>query len=112
MERLLQNKKLTDCKANDDALERYKIKSNNVLEFLSDEGYEVCSNIEQGTVFNDLFQSYQSWISENGGHPLKKSNFKERIDASKLEGKQVFRNEKCNGNKHKVNISKKDENEF
>lgn len=112
LERLLHNKKLTDCKANNDALERYKIKSNNVLEFLSDEGYEVCSNIEQGTVFNDLFQSYQSWISENGGHPLKKSNFKERIDASKLEGKQVFRNEKCNGNKHKVNISKKDENEF
>lgn len=112
LERLLQNKKLTDCKANNDALERYKIKSNNVLEFLSDEGYEVCSNIEQGTVFNDLFQSYQSWISENGGHPLKKSNFKERIDASKLEGKQVFRNEKCNGNKHRVNISKKDDYEF
>jgi putative DNA primase/helicase len=112
LERLLQNKKLTDCKANDDALERYKIKSNNVLEFLSDEGYEVCSNIEQGTVFNDLFQSYQSWISENGGHPLKKSNFKERIDSSKLEGKQVFRNEKCNGNKHRVNIFKKDDYEF
>lgn len=112
LERLLQNKKLTDCKANNDALERYKIKSNNVLEFLSDEGYEVCTNIEQGTVFNDLFQSYQSWISENGGHPLKKSNFKERIDASKLEGKQVFRNEKCNGNKHRVNISKKDDYEF
>ena len=107
LDRLLQNKKLTNCKANNEAMERYKIKSNNVLEFLLDEGFEICTNIEQGEVFNDLFQKYQSWIAENGGHALKKSNFKERIDASKIEGKQVFRNEKCNGNKHKVNIFKR-----
>ncbi len=113
LDRLLQNKKLTYCKANNDAMERYKIKSNNVLEFLLDEGYEVCTNVEHGTVFNDLFQSYVSWMKENGGaYPLKKSNFKDRIDASKIEGKLVFRSEKCNGNKHKVNISKKYDNEF
>ena len=52
-------------------------------------------------------------MKENGGaYPLKKSNFKDRIDASKIEGKLVFRSEKCNGNKHKVNISKKYDNEF
>jgi putative DNA primase/helicase len=107
LDRLLQNKKLTDCKANAETLERFKIKSNNVLEFLLDEGFEVCTNVEQGEVFNDLYQNYVNWINENGGHALKKSNFKDRIDAAKLEGKQVFRNEKCNGNKHKVNISKK-----
>lgn len=107
LDRLLQNKKLTDCKANTETLERFKIKSNNVLEFLMDEGFEVVTNIEHGQIFNELYQNYVSWINENGGHALKKSNFKERIDASKLEGKQVFRNEKCNGNKHKVNISKK-----
>jgi putative DNA primase/helicase len=112
LDRLLQNKKLTNCKANNEALERFKIKSNNVLEFLLDEGFEVCTNVEQGEVFNELYQKYQSWISENGGHAVKKSNFKDRIDASKLEGKQVFRNEKCNGNKHKVNISKKYDYEF
>lgn len=107
LDRLLKNKKLTDCKANTETLERFKIKSNNVLEFLMDEGFEVVTNIEHGQIFNELYQNYVSWINENGGHALKKSNFKERIDASKLEGKQVFRNEKCNGNKHKVNISKK-----
>jgi putative DNA primase/helicase len=57
LERLLQNKKLTDCKANDEALERFKIKSNNVLEFIIDEGFEVINNIENGQVFNELFQS-------------------------------------------------------
>lgn len=107
LDRLLQNKSLTDCKANTEALERFKIKSNNVLEFLMDEGFETVTNIEHGHIFNDLYQNYIIWIAENGGHPLKKSNFKDRIDASKLEGNQVFRNEKCNGNKHKVNISKK-----
>jgi putative DNA primase/helicase len=106
LERLLKNKALTYCKANDLALERFKIKSNNVLEFLIDEKYEVVTNIEYGIVFSELYQSYVSWISENGGHPLKKSNFKERIDAIKLSGKQVFRNEKCNANRHKVNINK------
>lgn len=107
LDRLLTNGKLTDCRANNEALERFKIKSNNVLEFLLDEGFETVTNIEHGHIFNDLYQSYVNWIDENGGHALKKSNFKERIDASKIEGKQVFRNEKCNGNKHKVNISKK-----
>ena len=110
--RLLENKQLTECKANKEALERFKIKSNNVLEFLIVEGFEVVNNIENGLVFNDLFQSYQSWISENGGTPLKKSNFKERIEGIQLGGKQVFRNEKCNANKHRVNIKKRSDNEI
>lgn len=108
--RLLLNKQLTECKANNQALERFKIKSNNVLEFLTKEGFEVANNIESGMVFNELFQNYQSWISENGGQALNKSIFKERLDNIKLVGKQVFRNEKCNGNKHKINIIKKHEN--
>lgn len=112
LERLLKNKNLTECKANNEALESFKIKSNNVLEFLIDEGYEVINNIENGLVFNDLFQNYQSWITENGGHPFKKSTFKERIDTLKIGGKQVSRKEKCNGNKHKVNLSKIQDNEF
>ena len=84
----------------------------NLLEFLIVEGFEVVNNIENGLVFNDLFQSYQSWISENGGTPLKKSNFKERIEGIQLGGKQVFRNEKCNANKHRVNIKKRSDNEI
>ena len=107
LERLLKNKHLTECKANNEALERFKTKSNHVLEFLTNEGFEVVNNIENGQVFNELYQHYQSWISENGDRPLNKSNFKERIDGIKLDGKQVFRNEKCNGNKHKINLIKK-----
>jgi phage/plasmid-associated DNA primase len=87
--------------------EQFKTKSNHVLEFLTNEGFEVVNNIEKGIIFNELYQNYQSWISENGDRPLNKSNFKERIDGIKLGNKQVFRNEKCNGNKHKINIIKK-----
>lgn len=107
LERLLQNKNLTECKSNSDALERFKTKSNHVLKFLTDEDYQVVNNIENGKIFNELYQHYLSWTSENGDRPLNKSNFKEKIDAIKLDGKQVFRNEKCNGNKHKINILKK-----
>jgi putative DNA primase/helicase len=106
LERLLKNKKLTHCKANEDALERFKIKSNNVLEFLIDEGFEVAVNIEHGEIFSELFQKYQTWIAINGGQALKKSNFKDRIDGLKLHGKQLFRDEKCNGNRHRVNVIK------
>lgn len=111
LERLLKNKHLTPCKANSIALERFKTKSDHVLDFLINEGFEVVNNIENGCVFNELYQHYQSWVSENGERPLNKSNFKERIDGIKLNGKQVFRNEKCNGNKHKINILKKIKNE-
>jgi putative DNA primase/helicase len=107
LERLLKNKHLTVCEANNRALERFKTKSNHVLDFLTNEGFEVVNNIEKGQVFNELYQHYQSWVSENGDRPLNKSSFKERIDGIQLNGKQVFRNEKCNGNKHKINIIKK-----
>jgi putative DNA primase/helicase len=106
LERLLKNKTITPCKANEEALERFKIKSNNVLEFLTDEGFQTVTSIEEGTVFNELFQMYQIWISENGGHAVKRGTFKERLDTIKIEGKQVYRNEKCNGNKHRVNVIK------
>ena len=111
LERLLKNKHLTACKANSIALERFKTKSDQVLDFLINEGFEVVNNIENGHVFNEIYQHYQSWVSENGDRPLNKSSFKERIDGIKLNGKQVFRNEKCNGNKHKINILKKMKNE-
>jgi putative DNA primase/helicase len=107
LERLLKNKHLTECKANNEALERFKTKSNHVLEFLINESFEVVNNIEKGIIFNELYQKYQKWISENGDRPLNKSTFKERIDGIKLGNKQIFRNEKCNGNKHRINIIKK-----
>ena len=104
--RLIENKKLTHCEANDQTLEQFKIKSNNVLGFLIAEEFEIVSNIEEGTIFNELYAAYQSWVSENDSQSLNKSTFKERIDALRLQGKQVFRNEKCNGNRHKVNVAK------
>jgi putative DNA primase/helicase len=107
LNRLLKNKNLTYCKANKDALEKFKIKSNNVLEFLMDEGYEVVTNIELGDVLSDVFLNYQTWIAVNGGRALKKSSFKERVDSSKLRGEQLYRDEKCNGNRHRVNITRR-----
>ena len=38
-----------------------------------------------------MYQSYVNWITENGGHSLKKSNFKERIDAIKLSEKNLMK---------------------
>lgn len=106
LNRLLQTKNLTHCKANDEAMERFKIKSNNVLEFLTEDGYKVVNDIEQGDIFNNLFSNYQVWIAVNGGRALKKSNFKERLDSIKLNGIQLYRYEKCNGNRHRINITK------
>ena len=87
-------------------MERFKIKSNNVLEFLTEDGYKVVNDIEQGDIFNNLFSNYQVWIAVNGGRALKKSNFKERLDSIKLNGIQLYRYEKCNGNRHRINITK------
>lgn len=108
LNRLLANKSLTYCKANKEALERFKIKGNNVMEFINEEGFQIVQNIEEGIVFNSLFQNYQTYISENGGYPVRRATFKERIDALSIDGKPVFRNEKCNNNKHKVNIARFD----
>lgn len=109
LERLLRNKCLTYCKANKEALERFKMKSDNVREFINDENFQVVSDIENGIIFQSLFNSYKSWIDENGGYPLKRANFKDRIDAITIEDKQVFRREKCNGGKHRVNIARFDD---
>lgn len=108
--RLLKNKSLTECKANKEALERFKIKSDSVLEFITDEHFQIVSEIEEGVIFKSLFDSYKNWMVDNGGYKVKRATFKERLEAATIEGKRVFTMEKCNGNKHRVNIARFDAN--
>ena len=79
--------------------------------------------IDYKTIFNEVqlllvgfyneIKNKDNSINSSISSKLNEYNFgsftaiKEKIDAIKLDGKQVFRNEKCNGNKHKINILKK-----
>lgn len=107
LDRLLRNGKLSKCNSSTAAEENFRKKSDNIFDFLCEEEFEVVNFIESGIIFNELYQEYLTYIASNGGIPCKKTNFKERIDNLNLEGKKLYRNDKCNGNKHRVNIRKK-----
>ncbi|GEC80201.1 DNA primase family protein [Flavobacterium aquatile] len=106
LNRLLKNGFLSECNSSIIAAENFRKKSDNVFDFLCEEQYEVVDNVELGVIFSELYEDYLRYLAINGGIPCRKVNFRERLNGLKLGGKEVHRNEKCNGNKHRVNIKR------
>ena len=77
LDRLLKNNKFTYCEPAENALKSYKLDSDNVLQFLSDNDYNYKSN--HFTPLADLYQSYKNHCTDSGCNPLNKRNFGNRL---------------------------------
>ena len=77
LERLLQQRKFSDCAAADEALTKYKNESNPVLIFLTEFNYKPSekSYIDK----NALYTRYTTFCSENGYNRCNSLNFKHRL---------------------------------
>ncbi|MCH8535543.1 MAG: phage/plasmid primase, P4 family [Flavobacteriaceae bacterium] len=73
LNRLLEQKKFSKCDAAQNAVEQYKLESNSVQMFLSENNYK--PNAENEILIKDLYQSYKGFCVEDGMTPFKKSNF-------------------------------------
>jgi len=77
LDRLLKNNKFTYCEPAENALKGYKLDSDNVLQFLTDNDYNYKSN--HFTPLADLYQSYKNHCIDSGCKPLNKRNFGNRL---------------------------------
>jgi putative DNA primase/helicase len=73
LNRLLEQKKFSNCEAASQMLEQYKIESNSVQMFLNENEYLKSSTNYK--LIKDLYPEYRIFCTEDGMPPFKKTNF-------------------------------------
>ena len=84
LERLIENKKFSECKASDSALQRYQHESDNVSLFLDEENYKKTENFKQYTDLKLLYGQYATYCNLSGCRSLSKINFAKRLQGMKI----------------------------
>ncbi|WP_084406830.1 DNA primase family protein [Epilithonimonas tenax] len=79
LNRLLEQKRFSDCEASQKAVEQYKAESNSVQMFLNDNDYK--SNPSNYKLIKDLYIEYRNFCHEDGNTPFKKTNFIKQLQA-------------------------------
>jgi putative DNA primase/helicase len=79
LNRLLEQKKFSDCEAAQQAVEQYKIESNSVQMFLNENEYK--SSPTNYKLITELYQEYKAFCIDDGMPPFKKPNFIKQLRA-------------------------------
>jgi putative DNA primase/helicase len=82
LNRLLEQKKFSKCDAAQNAVEQYKLESNSVQMFLSENEYK--SDAENYSLIKGLYLEYRAFCIEDGMTPFKKSNFIKQLRSFKI----------------------------
>jgi putative DNA primase/helicase len=91
LNRLLEQKKFSDCEAAQQAVEQYKIESNSVQMFLNENGYK--GSLTNYKLIKDLYPEYREFCSDDGTTPFKKINFNKQLRALNLVVERVSQNQ-------------------
>ncbi len=73
LDRLLKQKGFSRCEAARQAVEQYRIESNSVQLFLSENAYE--SNPNDYTLIKEIYSKYKTYCIDDGLRPFNKKNF-------------------------------------
>jgi putative DNA primase/helicase len=79
LNRLLEQKRFSDCEAAQKALEQYKTESNSIKLFLDDTGYQ--NSPEEYRLIKELYPEYRAYCVEDGMTAFKKINFSKQLQA-------------------------------
>jgi putative DNA primase/helicase len=79
LNRLLEQKRFSDCEASKKAVEQYKAESNSVQMFLNDNDYQ--NSATNYKLIKDLYLDYRIFCNEDGNVPFKKTNFIKQLRA-------------------------------
>ncbi|GAB3503655.1 phage/plasmid primase, P4 family [Spirosoma knui] len=80
LRRLLEQEKFTYCEAVVKQVEAYKRQSDTATLFLEEEGYK--PDPTQYTTLQDLYRLYRAYCVDSGCIPVKRTNFKKRLEAN------------------------------
>ena len=91
LNRLLEQKKFSDCEAAQQAVEQYKIESNSVQMFLNENEYN--GSLTNYKLIKDLYPEYRAFCIDDGMPPFKKTNFIKQLRALSLVVDRVSQNQ-------------------
>jgi putative DNA primase/helicase len=77
LNRLLEQKRFTDCKASKEAVNKYRVESDSVQMFLSEENYTV--SLTQVRPLKELFGEYRSYCIDSGFKSCSRRTFSDRL---------------------------------
>ncbi len=77
LERLLSNKKFTDCNVAAEALKQYQAESDSVQMFLSDNEYQPSNN--ESRLLRELYYEYKTYCCEDGYRACSNRTFADRL---------------------------------
>jgi putative DNA primase/helicase len=80
LKRLLNTEKFTESKIVKDTLEAYKQESDSVACFVAENSYKPSAT--DYILLKNLYSDYRIFCQDDGASPLKKSNFKHRLEAN------------------------------
>lgn len=83
LNRLLAQKRFSDCEAARSAVERYKAESNSVKLFLDESGYQ--SSPTDCRLLKELYPEYRGFCLDDGMKPFSKRNFNKQLQALGIE---------------------------
>lgn len=87
LNRLLSQKRFSDCEAAQKAVERYRTESDSVKMFINENQYEKSTDDYELT--KDLYNKYKIFCSEDGYRPVSKVNFGKRLTGFGIEVKRL-----------------------
>jgi len=87
LNRLLKQKQFSKCDAAQNAVEQYKLESNSVQMFLTENEYK--PNAENHILIKDLYSNYKGFCVEDGMTPFKKSNFIKQLRTLNVVVKRI-----------------------
>ncbi|TLP75700.1 phage/plasmid primase, P4 family [Maribacter sp. ACAM166] len=91
LNRLLEQRRFSDCKAAQEAIEQYKTESNSVQMFLNENDYE--KSPDEHELIKDLYAEYKAFCIEDGMTPFKKSNFIKQLQGLGFVVDRISRNQ-------------------
>jgi len=91
LNRLLEQKRFSNCEASIKAIKEYQKESDSVIMFIEESGYK--SSINEKVTIKELYQEYKAFCMDDGYRAVKKTNFIKRLRTQKISV------EKSTGNK-------------
>ena len=77
LDRLLKQKRFSECESANQALKQYRYESDNVSIFIEDGGYK--ASTKENVPMKTFYSEYRNFCVEHGYKPVKHLNFKKRI---------------------------------
>jgi putative DNA primase/helicase len=88
LNRLLEQKRFSECGAAQRAVEQYRIESDSVLGFLNDQGYKPTTSPTATKGLRDFYTIYKNYCNEGGFKPVNERNFSNRLKNAGFEFKR------------------------